>query len=332
MSRKKVLVTGAAGFVGSHLVDALLAAGNEVVGFDMAQPGETRNLELAKTNSRFTYVQGDIRDLGSLREAFTSDIEIVFHLASVVGISKYIADPFLLVDISVGGTRNVAALALEYGTHIVFSSTSEVYGRNPKIPWAEDDDRVLGSTTVDRWVYSTAKATCEHMLFGLHRMKGAPVTVVRYFNVYGPRQNPIFVISQSIHKVLNGEQPLVYDGGDQTRCFTYVEDAVRGTIMAASSEQGNGEIFNIGNSAEITVREAVELVIKYSGKDISWEPLDTKSHYGKTYEDIGRRVPNVQKAKNMLGWEILISHEAGIRRTVEWAKDNPWWLMRPSQA
>jgi dTDP-alpha-D-glucuronic acid decarboxylase len=326
MKNRKVLVTGAAGFVGSHLVDKLLELGNEVVGFDIAESSQAMNLKNARDMNKFTYVKGDIRDLLALKKAFQSGIQTVFHLASVVGVKKYMEDPFLLVDITVGGTRNVAQLALETGAQILYTSTSEVFGRNPKVPWAEDDDRVLGSTQVDRWSYSTSKACCEHLLWGLHRSKKIPVTVVRYFNAYGPRQSPIFVVSQSVHKVLNGEAPLLYDGGKQTRCFTYIEDAVRGTIMAAASAKGNGEIFNIGNNRETTMKEAVELVIQHSGKNVSWQPLDTKQHYGKVYEDIERRVPAVQKAKDVLGWQAEVSHSEGIRRTVEWAKENTWWL------
>jgi len=326
MTNQKVLVTGAAGFVGSHLIDKLLELGNQVVGFDIAPLDTAMNLTAAKKKSNFQYVQGDIREVSQLKKAFTKDIQTVFHLASVVGVKKYMEDPFLLVDITVGGTRNVAGIALEYGTRILYTSTSEIFGRNPKVPWDEDDDRVLGSTQVDRWSYSTSKSCCEHMLWGLHRIKKVPVTVVRYFNAYGPRQSPIFVVSQSVHKVLNNQRPLLYDGGEMTRCFTYVEDAVRGTIMAASSDKAIGEAFNIGNNKETTMKEAVELVIQYSGKKIEWETVDTQKLYGKVYEDIGRRVPAVQKAKNILNWQIEIPHSEGIRRTVEWAKENPWWL------
>jgi nucleoside-diphosphate-sugar epimerase len=326
ITNQKVLVTGAAGFVGSHLVDQLLTLGNEVVGFDVADLETAPNLLSARAHSHFRYVRGDIRDVNQLRQAFTKDIKVIFHLASIVGVNKYMEDPFLLVDITVGGTRNVAGLALEFGTRVLFTSTSEVFGRNPKVPWGEEDDRVLGSTQVDRWSYSTSKACCEHLLWGLYRIKKVPVTVVRFFNVYGPRQSPIFVVSQSVHKVLNDQRPLLYDGGMMTRCFTYVDDAVRGTILAASSEKGIGQIFNIGNNRETTMKEAVELIIQYSGKKIEWEDLDTRKLYGKVYEDIERRVPAVKKAKDLLGWEVSIPHTEGLRKTVEWARANPWWL------
>ena len=136
---------------------------------------------------------------------------------------------------------------------MLFASTSEVFGKNPNPPFAEDDDRVLGSTRTARWSYSTSKAMAEHLVFAMHAAYGLPVTVVRYFNVYGPRQNPIFVISQTIHRILNGRQPLLYDSGDQTRCFTYVDDAVAGTLLAADSDAAIGEAFNIGSMTETTI-------------------------------------------------------------------------------
>jgi nucleoside-diphosphate-sugar epimerase len=326
MTGRTVLVTGAAGFVGSHLVDELLRLENTVVGFDIANLDQARNLDLAKTKSNFKYIQGDIRNKVDLERCFQSKIQNIFHLASVVGVHKYIDDPFGLIDITIGGTRNIAELALKTNTPILYTSTSEVFGKNPKVPWSEDDDRVLGNTQVDRWSYSSSKAVCEHMLLALYKQKKVPVNVVRYFNVYGPRQSPIFVVSQSVHKVLNNQKPLLYDDGQQTRCFTYVEDAVRGTIMAASNSKALGEVINIGNNTEITMKEAVELVIKFSGKNITWEKLDTKEHYGKTYEDIPRRVPAVSKAKRLLDWEVTTSHPEGIRKTVEWASQNSWWL------
>jgi nucleoside-diphosphate-sugar epimerase len=151
---------------------------------------------------------------------------------------------------------------------VLFASTSEVFGKNPNPPFAEDDDRVLGSTRTARWSYRTSKAMAEHLVFAMHAAHALPVTVVRYFNVYGPRQNPIFVISQSIHRILNGHPPLVYDPGDQTRCFTYVDDAIAGTLLAAESSAAIGEAFNVGSMTETTVRDVVELAIKIAVPDL----------------------------------------------------------------
>ncbi|MCV0384759.1 MAG: SDR family NAD(P)-dependent oxidoreductase, partial [Erythrobacter sp.] len=236
-------VTGGSGFIGSHLVDALLSRGEEVIAFDRA---ESPYLADARKNTAFRFHAGDVRDEVGLAAAITTSVDIVYHLAAIVGVSNYIADPLAVLDVNVAGTRNVLEIASDRGLRTVITSTSEVFGRNSKVPWDEDDDRVLGSTTVDRWSYATSKAMAEHLAFAMHRHRQVPVTVVRYFNAYGPRQAPIFVISQSIHRVLRGEPPVLYDDGQQTRCFTFVGDAVEGTIRAGLSSAAIGQAFNLG--------------------------------------------------------------------------------------
>jgi nucleoside-diphosphate-sugar epimerase len=210
--------------------------------------------------------------------------------------------------------------------------TSEAFGKNPNPPFAEDDDRVLGSTRTARWSYSTSKAMAEHLVFAMHTAYALPVTVVRYFNVYGPRQDPIFVISQSIHRILNGRQPLLYDSGDQTRCFTYVDDAIAGTVLAADSNAAIGEAFNIGSMTETTVGDVVDLAIKVANVDSVSGPetIDTAAQYGGRYEDIPRRIPDSTKAQRELGWRLQVDLEEGIRRTIDWARANPWYLKGPA--
>ena len=317
------LVTGGSGFIGSHLIDQLLARGSEVICFD-AQRG--RNLDEAATHPGFRFVEGDVRDASALGDVIDGSVDVIYHLAAIVGVSNYISDPLSVLDVNVIGTRNVLEHASRHGTRTVLTSTSEVFGRNPKVPWDEDDDRVLGSTTVDRWSYSTSKAMSEHLAFAMHRHRALPVTVVRYFNAYGPRQSPIYVVSQSIHRVLNGKPPIVYDDGQQTRCFTYVADAVAGTILAAESDTAVGEAFNLGSNRESTVAEVVAATSEGAGSTLEPERLSTTELYGATYEDIGRRVPGVEKARRVLGWEATTSLRDGIERTISWARANPWWL------
>ncbi|MGB3481633.1 MAG: GDP-mannose 4,6-dehydratase [Mycobacterium sp.] len=322
-----VVVTGGYGFVGSHLVDALLERGDTVTVFDFARNTRDRSIDFDR-HPNFHFVQGDVTDLAALEVALTPEVDTVFHLASVVGVNKYVEDPLRVVDVGVTGTRNVLELSHRHGTRVVFTSTSEVFGKNPDTPWAEDDDRVLGSTRTARWSYSTSKAMAEHMVFAMHDTHGLPVTVVRFFNVYGPRQNPIFVISKSIHRILNGRPPLLYDSGDQTRCFTYVDDAIAGTLLAADSDAAIGEAFNVGSMTETTMRDAVGLAMKIASVDSvsSTMAFDTAERYGARYEDIPRRVPDSTKAQRELGWRLQVDLEEGLRRTVEWARANPWYL------
>lgn len=322
-----VVVTGGYGFIGSHLVSALLARGDVVTVFDFAKNTRDTSIDF-DTHPNFRFVQGDVTDLAALGQALTPGVDTVFHLAAVVGVKNYLNDPLRVLDVNVIGTRNVLELSHRNGTRVVFASTSEVFGKNPNPPFAEDDDRVLGSTRTARWSYSTSKAMAEHLVFAMHSAHGLPVTVVRYFNVYGPRQAPIFVVSQSIHRILNGRAPLLYDSGDQTRCFTYVDDAVAGTLLAADSDAAIGAAFNIGSMTETSMRDVVELAIKVADVDTvsSAEAVDTETRFGGRYEDIPRRIPDSTKAQRELGWRLQVTVEEGIRRTVEWARANPWYL------
>jgi len=326
MNGKVVMVTGGAGFVGSHLIEALLAQDNEVHVFDVTPLEKALNLKEVAAHPNLHYFAGDLREQSDIKRFWRKDADHIFHLASVVGIKNYIADPLKLVDISVIGTRYILEEAAKSRTRILFSSTSEIFGKNPDIPWSEDSDRVLGPTYVDRWSYSSSKAVCEHMLYGMYKNCKLPFTIVRFFNVYGPRQNPYFVVSQSVYKALRGEQPLLYDDGKMTRCFTYVEDIIKGVLIAAEAPQAIGEAFNLGNTVEIDMQYVIETILREADTDIGYRVFDTQKEYGKQYEDIIRRVPKVTKAKEILGWEAEIQIEEGVRKTIEWARKNPWWL------
>jgi UDP-glucose 4-epimerase len=256
-------------------------------------------------------------------------VDVVYHLASVVGVDQYLARPLDVIDITLAGTRNVLDLALRAGASVVLASTSEVFGKNPQVPWAEDADRVLGPTTADRWTYSSSKALAEHITFAYARQHGLAATIVRYFNVYGPRQRPAFVISRSVHRALNGIPPVVYDGGAQTRCFTYIDDAVDGTLRAAAEPAAAGHAFNIGSMTETTVAQAVALVAELTGFGPAVTPVDTGEQLTASYQDLPRRIPDTAKARSMLGWQSDTSLRDGLAKTISWAAASPWWLALP---
>jgi UDP-glucose 4-epimerase len=314
----RVLVTGGCGFIGSHLVSALAASGAEVTVFDAAIPPPH-----AITADR--YVRGDIKDPEALSKAVGTSTDIIYHLSAVVGVDRYLARPADVVETNVIGTLNVLRQASATGAKAVIASSSEVYGKNPEPPWNEDADRVLGSTAVDRWSYGTSKALADHLTFGYVRQYGVDATIIRYFNIYGPRQRPAYVVSKSIHRALRGLAPELYDGGRQTRCFTYVDDAVRATIQAANSEKAVGECFNIGSSTETAVAEVVSLICELTGVPTP-EPVDTASRLGSRYQDISRRVPDVSKARDVLGVTCPTPLRTGLSRTIEWARRTPSWL------
>lgn len=322
---KVAMVTGAAGMIGSHLIEFLLERDYDVFGMDVHPLETSPNLWTASKHPKFQYTQGDIRDRQVVEKFFVADADMVFHLASVVGVRKYMEDPLSLIDINIVGTKNLIELCQKHGVRVLFTSTSEVYGRNTNVPWCESDDRVLGATSVDRWSYSSSKAVVEHMLFGLQHAKLLDMSIVRFFNVYGPRQNQIYVVSQSIYRVLRGEAPAIYDGGEQTRCFTYVGDVIEGIYKAATEPSAIGEVFNIGNPIEVRIGDVVKLCCKYAESDVEPIAVNTVELYGKVYEDIVRRVPDVSKAEKLLNWKAKTSVEDGIRQTIEWAKANPYY-------
>ncbi len=315
----RVLVTGGCGFVGSHLTEALVQAGDEVTVFDAAPPPP-----YAPDSVR--YVRGDIRDQDAIAKAVNGGTDVIYHLSAVVGVDQYLSRPADVVEINLLGTLNVLRQARADGTKVIIASTSEVYGKNPDPPWAEDADRVVGSTSVDRWSYSTSKALGDHLTFGYIKQYGVNATILRYFNVYGPRQRAAYVVSRSVHRALNGLEPELYDGGTQTRCFTFIDDAIRGTLTAAASPKAEGECFNIGSDRETTVGEVIGIICELTGVPAPASSFDTASELGDRYQDIIRRVPDVRKARDVLGFAAGTSLRSGLQQTIDWARENPSWL------
>ncbi|NRQ31684.1 NAD-dependent epimerase/dehydratase family protein [Nonomuraea sp. NN258] len=315
----RVVVTGGFGFLGGHLADALVRQGDDVLVYDSGEP--------APDQAEVRRLRGDVRDRDRLAEAITEGVDVVYHLAAVVGVDRYLDRPLDVIDINFEGTRNVLELAARAGARVLAASTSEIFGKNPEVPWAEDADRLLGSTATDRWSYSSSKALAEHLVFAYARQHRLPATIVRYFNVYGPRQRPAFVISRTLHRALRGLPPVRYDDGLQTRCFTYVDDAVAATLLAARSERAIGECFNVGSTAETTVKEAIDLVTEVAGPSgPAAVSVDTGARLGARYQDLPRRVPDTRKAAGVLGWHCATGLRDGLARTVAWARANPWWL------
>ncbi|WJK42596.1 NAD-dependent epimerase/dehydratase family protein [Solwaraspora sp. WMMA2056] len=322
MSAARVVVTGGGGFIGSHLVDELVVRGDEVTVFDGVAPGDLET----RPGTSARHVVGDIRDDTALSGAIVPGVDVVYHMAAVVGVDQYLSRPLDVIDINFGGTRAVVERACQVGARVVLASTSEVFGKNPAVPWKEDGDRLLGPTTTDRWTYATSKALAEHLTFAFARQHGLAATVVRYFNVYGPRQRPAYVVSRSVHRALNGLPPVVYDQGRQTRCLTYVADAVEATLSAGTVPEAVGQVFNIGSMRESTVADVVELVGRLTGGGTPAVTVDTGSRLGTAYEDLPRRIPDNTRARTMLNWDCGTALETGIARTVAWARANPWWL------
>jgi UDP-glucose 4-epimerase len=313
----RVMITGGAGFLGSHLAEAFIARGDEVFVLDTGAIGKVRHL---MNQPGFHYIHDSIFNV-ELLDSLASRIDLIYHLAAVVGVEYYVGDPYQTLNVNVNGTQNVLKAAYKYGKKVVFSSTSEVYGRNPKVPWTEDDDRVLGATTIDRWCYSTSKAVGEHFCFAYHKL-GMPVTVVRYFNVYGPRLDKVDVgrlFTIFMGQLLRGADLTVIGDGRQTRCFTYVTDAVAATVAAGLVPGTDGQAINIGVDVETSVLEFAKLMLELYGPTRSQiKFVSQEAVYGNSYEDIPRRVPDNTKMRTLLGIEPKVSLREGTRLAMEW--------------
>ena len=315
----RVLVTGGAGFIGSNLVDALMEQGHEVTVIDNLSVGKASNIEHHLESDRFHFVNDSILNVSTL-ERLVRQADLIYHLAAVVGVKYVVEDPLSAIVTNVRGTENVLELAFKYWVRTVVASSSEIYGKSAEAPLQEDGDRLLGPTTVGRWSYSDAKAIDEYFALA-YAKKGLPVIVVRYFNAYGPRLDPTgygSVIARFITQTLQGEPLTVYDDGEQTRCFTYVADTVAGTIRAATIREAAGHVFNIGSNRETSVNELVRLIqqLTDSQREIVYVPY--ASVYGAHFEETRRRVPDVTRAREILGFEAQTSLEEGLRRTLEW--------------
>ncbi|MBM4435542.1 MAG: NAD-dependent epimerase/dehydratase family protein, partial [Chloroflexi bacterium] len=248
--------------------------------------------------------------------------DLVYHLAAVVGVEHYVGDPYQVLTVNINGTQAVLAAAFRHGKKVVFSSTSEIYGRNTSVPFDEDSDRVLGSTRIDRWCYSTSKAAGEHLCFAFARM-GLRVAVVRYFNVYGPRLDTMDrgrVVTIFMGQLLRGEPLTVIGDGRQTRTFIYIDDAVRATVAAGLRPEAEGLAVNIGTDREISILALAELMITISGSPSRVSLVPKEAVYDRGYEDIPRRVPSVSRMHSLLGVRADIALEDGLARTIEWFK------------
>ncbi len=320
---KNFLLIGGLGFVGKNLSSMLCSQNNTVKIIDIKQPSKYEEDFLNRNN--IDYIQGNIIDESfTSREIINGDFDGVYHLASFVGIKNYISNPSEVILTTIQGTLNVARACIEANSHMLFTSTSEVLGKNPDTPWTEDADRVYGSTTVDRWSYGSSKGVAEQLIIGLSKSTDLSFTIIRFFNIYGSHQNPIFVVPKTIHNILNGKKPLVYDGGNQTRCFTYVEDAV--TAVDRLMKKKASGIYHIGSNFEYTIAEAIDVISKVATFEQKVKKINTNDLYGNTYEDILRRVPDVSKIEHEIDWVAKTNLDEGVAKTIEWVKKNDWWL------
>ena len=308
----KILVTGGAGFVGSHLVDSLLADGHHVTVLDDLSTSRAKNLEGALQSPHFTLVQGSILDI-ALVDKLVAGADGCFHLAAALGVERIIERPLESLEINVRGSEIVLRACAAKGIRTLVTSTSEIYGKSEDIPLREDGDRVLGSPLKSRWTYSAAKALEEAYAIILHQQEGLPVVIARLFNTVGPRQTGAYgmVIPRFVNAALTGENLRIHGDGTQSRVFCHVSDAVR-ALNALFFSDISGDVFNVGGVGEISITELAQKVIAQTHSSSHVELIPYTEAYGSGFEDMQRRVPDISKINGAIGWKPEISLEGII--------------------
>ena len=297
----RVLITGGAGFIGSHLADHYVAKGDEVTILDSFSTGSKENI--AHVARKITTQDGDIRNV-DLVEKLTKEADLVLHMAAALGVNTILESPLESMSTNITGSEVVLNAAAKFSKRIIIASTSEIYGKNPKQPLSEGDDRVVGAPQKIRWTYSDAKAIEEAIAFALHQEKKLPVTTVRLFNTVGPRQTGRYgmVVPRFVQASLKNEALTIYGDGTQSRVFCHVDDAVQAIATIVATDATIGEVFNVGGSGEITIKALAEKVINTTKSQsvITYTPYSDA--YPAGFEDIQRRVPDISKIKQAIDW------------------------------
>jgi len=311
------LITGGAGFIGSHLAERLLTAGDEVTIIDNLSTGRFENIAPLVGTPHFHYAIEDIRH-AAVMDRLVSMCDVVYHLAAAVGVFAIVHSPIDTLEINVGGTEVVLQTARRYRKKVLIASTSEVYGKGVKVPFSEDDDRILGPTTKSRWSYAASKELDEFLGLAYHKAVGLPVTIFRLFNTVGPRQvgNYGMVVPRFVRWAMAGEPIQIYGDGQQTRCFANVFDVVEAITRLGASDDASGEVFNIGSDEEVTIEELARRVIARTGSASSVEHIPYEQAYEAGFEDMRRRVPDTRKIRAAVGWAPVTPLDATIDQII----------------
>lgn len=319
---EKILVTGGAGFIGSHLCDLLLEQGHSVVAIDNLSTGRLANIAHLREHPNFQFVRETISNTLVL-DRLTSEAQMVIHLAAAVGVQLIIEDPVYTIRTNIMGTEAVLDAANRYGCKVLIASTSEVYGKGVAVPFRETDDRLMGPTTHSRWAYATSKAVDEFLGLAYQAQFGLPVIVVRLFNTVGPRQTGQYgmVVPRFVRQALRREPLSVYGDGQQTRCFSDVADVVDGITRLANQPEAVGQVFNLGATQEISILELAKRVIALTGSTSEIHFIPYSEAYAPGFDDMRRRVPSIEKISQLTGFYPRYSLDETLQRVINYERE-----------
>ena len=318
---KRVLITGGAGFIGSHLAEKLLKAGEEVFVIDDLSTGSLKNIDHLIDNKNFHFEKGTILDAKNV-ENLAGNVDQIYHLAAAVGVKTIVDKPLESFLLNIRGTEIILEVAVKYKVPVLVASTSEVYGKNDNLPFNEDSDRVYGSAYHSRWGYAMSKGADEFLSLAYHREKDLGAVIVRLFNVVGPRQTGVYgmVVPRFVQQALAGHPITVYGDGCQTRCFACVCDVTDALIKLMANPKAIGHIFNLGSNEEISIKELAQKVIKLTGSKSKITFVPYAEVYGQDFDDMARRKPDLFKIKNFIGYQPKVNLEQSLLRIIDYYK------------
>jgi UDP-glucose 4-epimerase len=318
------LITGGAGFIGSHLAEALLACGDQVTVIDDLSTGRFENIEPLAQKPGFRFALETITN-ETVMDRLGSECDRILHLAAAVGVQLIVNDPVRTIETNVMGTEAVLRVARRYRKKVFLASTSEVYGKNDKVPFREEDDGVFGATTITRWAYATSKALDEFLALAYFRSKSLPVVIGRFFNTIGPRQSAQYgmVIPRFVRQALSGEPITVYGDGKQTRCFCNVQDVVAAILLLLEHPGAEGQVFNIGSQEEIGMRALADMVKARTGSSSEIRAVPYDQVFDGGFEDMRRRVPDIHKIQQATGWSPKIPLAQTLDEIIAYFRGRP---------
>lgn len=313
-----ILITGGAGFIGSHLAEKYLAAGHRVTVVDDLSTGSLANIAAIEPHPEFEFVFDSVRNANTMH-LLVEKCDVIFHLAAAVGVQLIVDEPVHTIETNIHGTEVVLSVANKFRKKVLIASTSEVYGKSEAIPFNEDDDTVLGSTRFSRWSYACSKAIDEFLALAYHQQYGLPVVISRLFNTVGPRQTGQYgmVIPRFVERALKGEPIQIYGDGQQTRCFCCVHDVTDALMRLMDCPEADGRVFNIGSDEEISIEGLADRIISLSGSSSQKEFLSYEQAYGRPFDDMKRRVPKLKRIHSTIGFEPQYTLDKTLRLIID---------------